>query len=98
MKVTHNGVDRFVHGRAVYVHAPELGTVVGPNDTGELMTVVGEDGPYALFSVATAPDITAAAARIVEVGPRSLTEAQHPMLRAAVTAAYQAQAAGGAAS
>lgn len=61
---------RYVRGLLCGIHA-EPGTILGPNDTGELMVVV-EDGPAGIaVGYAQAGDLEAA---LVQPEPRSIAE------------------------
>lgn len=74
-KIEVNGVERYVHGILRYPSPPEVGTVIGPNDIGEHLVVVGQDGAGTLVAYATAPDLIAAREHAASGGtPRSMTE------------------------
>ena len=70
MKVVYNGQSRFVKGVLHYPGPQELGTLVGPNDTGELMVVLGNEGDRTYVGFATQADIDASHKR----HPQSFTE------------------------
>ncbi len=73
--VMEDGTSRFVHGRLHYPDPPPVGTVIGPNELGEHLVVVGQDGADTLVAYATKPDLQAAiACRTAGGDPRSLAE------------------------
>lgn len=51
-----------------------FGTILGPTEMGEWVTVVEPVGRTALIRFATVTDLEAAKARVAEHGPRSVTE------------------------
>ncbi|HET8643241.1 MAG TPA: hypothetical protein VFM37_14990 [Pseudonocardiaceae bacterium] len=76
--VTHAGAARRVCGWLGGVEV-EPGTLLGPNDTGELMVALGPVDGCTAVGYATTADIAAAGAYLARGGaPRSVTETRLP--------------------